>query len=328
MSRNLEVVSVNVSQRKGTIKTPVERITVDADGVRGDAHAGAWHRQVSLLSQESIERFSEQMGRVILPGEFAENITIRGLDTREVAVLDCFRFDAVELEVTQIGKECHGPQCAIFQEVGRCVMPAEGIFTRVVRGGVMAAGDRGEYMPRPLRFLVLTLSDRAAAGQYEDRSGPRIRELLENWLADKRWHARIEAKTLPDDAPLLREALAEAKTRGVDVIVTTGGTGVGPRDITPETAVAFCDKLVPGIMENIRTKFGAAKPNALLSRSIAGVAGQTQVYTLPGSVRAVEEYLGEILKTVEHVLCMLHGLDAHPAPREKKPFENHSPGPK
>jgi len=95
------------------------------------------------------------------------------------------------------------------------------------------------------------------------------------------------------------------------VIVTTGGTGIGPRDITPEVVTALCQKQIPGIMEHIRAKFGAANPNALLSRSVAGVAGRSQIYALPGSVRAVEEYLGEILKTLEHVLCMLHGLDVH-----------------
>jgi molybdopterin adenylyltransferase len=311
MSRDLKVISVNVSERKGTVKRPVERVTIDVSGVVGDAHAGPWQRQVSLLSQESIERFSEKMGRKITPGEFAENLTVAGLDFSAVAVLDRFRFGGVELEVSQIGKQCHGKGCAIFHQVGQCVMPAEGIFARVVRGGDLTAGALGEHLPRPLSFLILTLSDRAAAGAYEDRSGPRALELLQNWLAGKRWHGRIEAKILPDDAGRLREEIERAKTAGVDVIITTGGTGLGPRDITPETAAALCDKLIPGIMENIRMKFGSANPNALLSRSIAGVAGNIQIYTLPGSFRAVEQYLGEILKTLEHAIFMLHGLDAH-----------------
>ncbi len=177
MSRDLEVISVNLSQSKGTIKRPVERITIDLSGVVGDAHAGPGQRQVSLLSQDGIERFSQRMGRKIMPGEFAENLTVAGLDFAAVAVLDRFRFGGVELEVTQIGKQCHGRRCAIFQEVGQCVMPVEGIFTRVVRGGELAAGALGEHLPRPLSFLILTLSDRAAAGVYEDRSGPRIRRI-------------------------------------------------------------------------------------------------------------------------------------------------------
>jgi len=311
MSKNLEVVSVNLSTQKGTIKRPAERITIDSGGVQGDAHAGPWHRQVSLLSQESIDRFAGEMGRAIAPGEFAENITVRGLDSGSVAVLDRIRFGDAELEVTQIGKQCHGSGCAIFQQVGRCVMPAEGIFTRVMSGGTLAAGDRGEHVPRAFRIQILTLSDRAAAGQYEDRSGPRIRELLEIWFHGKRWPPTIDATVLPDDSARLRQELESARAAGVDVVFTTGGTGVGPRDITPETVAAVCDKLIPGIMENIRIKFGAAKPNALLSRSVAGVTGKTQVYALPGSVRAVEDYLGEILKTMEHVVFMLHGLDVH-----------------
>ncbi len=311
MSRDLEVISVNISERKGTIKRPVERIAVDSAGVRGDAHAGAWQRQVSLLDQASIEGFSRKLGRKILPGEFAENITVAGLEISAVAVLDRLRLGGVELEVTQIGKRCHGAGCAIFQEVGQCVMPVEGIFTRVVSGGELAAGDRGQHLPRALRFLILTLSDRAVAGLYEDRSGPRVLELLNNWLAPERWHGMVEAKILPDDAGRLREELRRAKSEGVDVIITTGGTGLGPRDIAPETVAAQCDKLIPGIMENIRMKFGSANPHALLSRSIAGVAGNTQIYTLPGSVRAVDEYLGEILKTLEHAIFMLHGIDVH-----------------
>ena len=311
MSRNLEVVSVNISRQKGTVKEPVASIEVDANGIVGDAHAGAWHRQVSLLSQESIDHFSEEMGREMRAGEFAENIAVRGLDFSEAAVLDRFRFGEVELEVTQIGKKCHGDGCAIFREVGRCVMPKEGLFTRVISGGRIAAGDRGEFNPRPLRFLIVTLSDRAAAGEYEDRSGPQITELLNNWLLEKRWHAQIENKILPDDADNLMEQLVAAVADGVDVVITTGGTGVGPRDITPETVTAVCERLVPGIVENIRIKFGTAKPNALLSRSVAGVSGKTQIYALPGSVRAVTEYMGEIFKTLEHLIFMLHGLDVH-----------------
>ena len=311
MSRNLEVVSVNISRQKGTVKEPVDAIAIDANGIVGDAHAGAWHRQVSLLSQESIDRFSEEMGRKMRPGEFAENMAVRGLDFSEAAVLDRFRFGEVELEVTQIGKKCHGDGCEIFKQVSRCVMPKEGLFTRVISGGRIAPGDRGEYNPRALRFLILTLSDRAAAGEYEDRSGPQITELLNNWLLEKRWHARVENKILPDDADNLLQNLLAAVTDGVDVVVTTGGTGVGPRDITPETVTAVCEKLIPGVMEHIRIKFGAAKSNALLSRSVAGVSGKTQIYALPGSVRAVSEYMGEILKTLEHLIFMLHGLDVH-----------------
>jgi molybdenum cofactor synthesis domain-containing protein len=228
-----------------------------------------------------------------------------------VAILDRFRIGQVELEVTQIGKHCHGDNCAIYREVGKCVMPKKGLFCRVINNGQIKADDRVEYIPRPLQIFVITLSDRASAGVYSDRSGPRAKQILEEYFADKRWHLQINNMILADDAEQLTEKLNEAIAGQVDVILTLGGTGIGPRDITPETITVVCDKIIPGIMENIRINYGEQKPSALLSRSIAAIAGKTQIYALPGSLRAVEEYLTEILKTLEHAVYMMHGLDVH-----------------
>ena len=311
MSKKGEIVSINISDEKETAKRPVAEALVNEHGIVGDAHAGAWHRQVSLLGRESIDRFSAQEGRAFSPGDFAENLTTRGIDLGRVAVLDRLRTDEVLLEVTQIGKACHADGCTVFRQVGRCVMPKEGIFCRVIEGGTVRTGDAIEHLPVPFKVRVVTLSDRAFRGEYEDRSGPRVRELLDAFFAGRRWHPEIKTAVLPDDADQLTLELTACREDGVDVVFTTGGTGVGPRDVTPETATRVCDRLIPGIMEHIRVKFGSEKPNALLSRGIAGIAGQTQIYTLPGSVRAVEEYMGEILKTMEHVLFMVHGLDVH-----------------
>lgn len=125
---NPKVISVNISENKGTGKHPVEKITVTEAGVMGDAHAGDWHRQVSLLAMESIEKFSKEAKRKIAFGEFAENITTKGIELPRCHIFDRFRIGETELELTQIGKECHGTACAIFKEVGNCVMPREGIF--------------------------------------------------------------------------------------------------------------------------------------------------------------------------------------------------------
>lgn len=159
--------------------------------------------------------------------------------------------------------------------------------------------------------LIIALSDRAAAGEYVDRSGPRIRELLEQFLSGRGIVASIEQRLLPDDAQQLRDEILRGLQQGIDAIFTTGGTGVGPRDVTPDTVAPLCDRLLPGIMEHIRAKYGAGNPRARLSRAIAGVAGRTQIYTLPGRVRAVEEYLPEILATLEHVADVLRGADVH-----------------
>ena len=307
----MKVVSVNISEKKGTIKKPVDLIELNDLGGAGDAHSGNWHRQVSLLAKESVEKFEKEANRKIAFGEFAENITTEGIVLYETSPLDRFRIGDVELEVTQIGKKCHGTSCTIFKEVGNCVMPKEGIFARVLKHGSVKAEDILEYFPKIYKVQVITLSDRAFAGEYEDRSGPRIIELTQSFCDQNRNPVAIEHTIIPDDPEALRVLLDRAEDERVDVVFTTGGTGVGPRDFTPDVVKEMLDKEIPGIMEAIRLKYGMEKPNALLSRGVAGVLGSTLIYTLPGSVRAVNEYLEEIFKTLKHLVYMIHGLDAH-----------------
>jgi len=136
-----EVVAVCISKNKGERKTPVESVELrEEHGIVGDAHAGDWHRQVSLLAQESIEKM-RRLGLDVDSGDFAENITTRGIDLPSLPVGTRLTVGDVLMEVTQIGKECH-TRCAIFHQAGDCVMPKEGIFARVLRGGLVRPGDR------------------------------------------------------------------------------------------------------------------------------------------------------------------------------------------
>lgn len=312
MMREISVVSVNISEKKGTVKIPVAEIELNHLGVSTDAHSGDWHRQVSLLADESFQKFAVMAVRKINYGEFAENITTKGLSLVDTHPLDkLFVGDEVELEITQIGKECHGTSCAIFKEVGNCVMPKEGVFARVIKPGKVKAGDKINYEPHIYRVLIITLSDRASRGEYSDRSGPKIEQSLITFFDTEKWQYRIEKELIPDEVDKLDTLLADAREKAYDIVITTGGTGIGPRDITPDTVLPFLDKTIPGIMELIRYKYGSLKPNALISRAVAGVMKETLVYTLPGSVKAVDEYLTEILPTLKHSIYMLHNLDAH-----------------
>jgi molybdenum cofactor synthesis domain-containing protein len=310
MEQDIKVLSVNISEKKGTIKKAVDKIEITETGVVGDAHAGDWHRQVSLLAKESIVKSEHKAGRKIKFGEFAENITTEGIVLHEAKRRDLFTIGDVELEVTQIGKKCHSG-CEIFKEIGNCVMPKEGIFTRVIKGGSIKAGDSIVYTPKVYKINIITLSDRASKGIYEDRSGPAIIEMVEAYFTESAERFEIEHTIIPDDPYALETLLWKAEDEKADVVITTGGTGIGPRDFTPEVVQSLLDKEIPGIMEMIRMKYGAEKPNALLSRGIAGVMGETLVYALPGSVKAVKEYMSEILKTLLHLTYMLNGIDAH-----------------
>ncbi|WP_456386796.1 MOSC domain-containing protein [Desulfolithobacter sp.] len=140
-----KIVSLNISSKKGVNKEPVEEVELRVDhGIEGDAHAGKWHRQVSLLAQESID-FMRAKGLELEPGAFAENITTEGIDLARLPVGTRLRAGEVLLEVTQIGKKCH-KGCAIFQQVGDCIMPREGIFAKVIVPGILRTGDTLEVV--------------------------------------------------------------------------------------------------------------------------------------------------------------------------------------
>ena len=190
-------------------------------------------------------------------------------------------------------------------------MPKEGIFARVIRNGELKTGDELSYIPKIITIHIITLSDRASAGEYDDKSGPQIKNLAETYFSGINRRTAITNHLIPDAPIQLTKLVTDAISSGADAIFTTGGTGIGPRDFTPETIRPLLEKEIPGIMELIRVKYGTEKPAALLSRSIAGVSGKTLIYTLPGSVKAVTEYCHEILPTIEHSLYMIESLDSH-----------------
>jgi len=307
----IKILSVNISEKKGTIKVPVDTITLTSEGINGDAHAGMWHRQVSLLGKESLDKMTPTIGRELTYGEFAENITTEGFLLYQMKPFDRLISGNILIEVTQIGKKCHGTNCAIFKETGECVMPKEGIFCRVIKGGELRAGDILEYYPKIMKIHIITLSDRASRGIYEDKSGPLLRNLSEAFFAGIGRQVIIENSIIPDDEPQLKSLLQSSIQNNDDIVFTTGGTGIGSRDITPDVIKSLLDKEIPGIMEMIRVKYGMQFPNALISRSIAGVAGKTLIYALPGNPKAVKEYSEEIFKTVEHSFRMLYNIDEH-----------------
>ncbi len=138
-----KVLAVCISQRKGTRKHPVEAIEVRQDhGIVGDAHAGNWHRQISLLAQESVDTMRD-LGLDLHPGDFAENIVTQGLELKTLPIGTLLRAGETVLQVTQIGKQCHN-DCEIKKLTGKCVMPTEGIFATVVKEGRIQPGDEIE----------------------------------------------------------------------------------------------------------------------------------------------------------------------------------------
>ena len=140
-----EVVSVNISEQKGTVKREVPAIQLKLrHGIVGDAHAGDWHRQISLLAEESVDTMRPLLPG-LRPGAFAENVNTRGIDLKSLPVGTRLRLGGTVVEITQIGKECHN-DCAIKKTTGKCVMPTEGVFAVVVQEGTVRKGDPIELL--------------------------------------------------------------------------------------------------------------------------------------------------------------------------------------
>ncbi len=163
-------------------------------------------------------------------------------------------------------------------------------------------------MPALLRAKILVLSDAAAAGGREDRSGPAVRELLESrgWVV-------VACEVLPDEPSRLRERLeAWTDATDCDAVFTTGGTGLGPRDITPEVTRATIEKEIPGLAEVMRAEGVKKTPRAALSRAVAGARKGILILNLPGSPRGARESLESVIEVLPHALDLLQGRTAHP----------------
>lgn len=302
-----KILAVCISEKKGTIKKNVSVGYLKEEfGILNDAHGGKWHRQVSLLSGEKIEEFRKKIW--VEYGAFGENLVVEGFDFRQLPVGSRFAVGESVLEMTQIGKECHN-DCVIKQQTGECIMPREGVFARVIHGGEIHVGDEMRLLPPienpPLRAAVITLSDKGSRGEREDQSGPVIVEMLK-----EAGYQIEETLLLPDGVqPLKNNLIRLADGRQMDLILTTGGTGFAPTDVTPEATLAVATRNAPGIAEAMRAYSLTITPRAMLSRAASVLRGKTLIVNLPGSPKAVKESLEYILPTLKHGILLANGRD-------------------
>lgn len=294
-----KVRAVCISEKRGTQKKNIESaVFVENWGIQGDAHAGKWHRQVSLLSQETIEAFKAR-GAEITDGAFGENLVVSGYDFTKFPVGTRFACKDVVLELTQIGKECHHG-CEIFQKMGECIMPTNGVFARVLHGGTIQTGDEFHVQ---YRVAVITLSDTASKGEREDVSGQTIADIV-----TKAGYEVVFRKIIPDDGEELTKLLCElADTDKADLILTTGGTGFSQRDNTPEATMQAIERETPGISEAMRYYSLQITPRAMLSRGVSGIRKEALIVNLPGSPKAVRECLEYVIGALTHGLDILKG---------------------
>ena len=295
-----KITGICISEKRGMQKHLITEANIVCDwGIEGDAHGGKWHRQISLLSKEKVDAFKAK-GADIHPGSFGENLIVEGIDFSSMPVGTRFVIGDVVLEMTQIGKECHN-HCLIYKTMGDCIMPREGVFARVLHGGEIHVDD--ELVVYPFRAGIITASDKGSRGEREDLSGPAIAELI-----GQQGYYVCSSKILPDEEEdLYQEMVRLADEEKVDVIFTTGGTGLSPRDNTPEATLRAATKNVPGIAEAIRAYSMQITPRAMLSRAVSVMRGQTLIINLPGSPKAVKESLEFLLPSLAHGIQIMKG---------------------
>ena len=288
-----------ISPRRGTAKYPVETAKIVPDwGIEEDAHGGKWHRQISLLALEKIEAFREK-GADVDFGAFGENLIVQGIDLRTLPVGTCLVCNDVVLEITQIGKECHHG-CEIFQKMGECIMPTNGVFAKVLHGGKISVGDEFHVQ---YRAAVITLSDTASKGEREDASGVAVEEIV-----GKEGYEVVFKKIIPDDGDTLTALLCELSDEDkADLILTTGGTGFSKRDNTPEATMRAVERETPGISEAMRYYSLQITPRAMLSRGVSGIRKEALIVNLPGSPKAVRECLEYAIGALTHGIDILKG---------------------
>lgn len=304
------VIAVCVAPAKGERKRAVDRALLVADhGLDGDAHAGPWHRQVSLLAVSDIEDMRAR-GLELAHGDFGENLVVEGCGLGTLGIGSRLAVAEAELELTQIGKTCHS-RCAIYFQTGDCIMPRDGVFARVVRGGEVWPGASirvPHSVPRSvIQTAVVTVSDSAAAGAAHDTAGPAVAELIEAGLGG---HV-ASTLVVPDEQDQIAARLVDLSDRGLDIVVTTGGTGCAARDRTPEATLSVIDREVPGLAEAMRAASSGITRNAWLQRGVCGIRGATLIVNLPGSRKAAIENLEAVLPVLEHAVELLRGETRH-----------------
>jgi molybdenum cofactor synthesis domain-containing protein len=298
-----KILAVCVADKKGVPKKNIKKAVFrKGHGVVGDAHAGPGIRQVSLLAKESLDMI-RRMDLKIGCGGFGENLTTSGIELTSIVIGTRMKAGEALLEITKIGKECTKP-CAIFRKHGSCILPHEGIFAKVVTSGAVESKDTIAIIPGgKISAGILIISDRSARGERRDECAERIGKGI-----NKIDGQTVRSKIIPDEADVIISTLKSWSDDGqVDLIITSGGTGFSPRDVTPEATRKVIEREAPGLAEMMRAESAKKTKFAYLSRGIAGIRKKTLIINLPGSPKAVAECMEMLSPLLSHAIEVMRG---------------------
>lgn len=245
----------------------------------------------------------------LLFGDFAENITTKDITLHKLPIGTLLEIGECILKVSQIGKECHHG-CNIMQKTGSCIMPTQGIFATVEKGGIIQENDDIKIISLPkesiFTYSIIIVSDKGSQGLRQDGCKQKIADILDKEIIYK----LADYVIVPDEKSDIQSAIQKNIDEGVNLILTSGGTGFSKRDITPEATKELIERETPGISEYIRQKSLEKTNRAVLSRAVSGIAQNSLIINLPGSPIAVKESLEFITEPLKHGLEILLKRDS------------------
>jgi len=294
-----KIKSIYTGSRKGKLKKRVSQVSLKKNyGIIGDAHAGAGKRQISLLAEESIARLRGRDEKIGI-GNLMENLRTTGIELTSLLVgtkLEVGR--TVLLEISEIGKHSSKP-IKVFAMPEGCLLPLNGVFAKVLKGGTIREEDKIEIVADTLTCGILIISDRSSRGERPDKTGPLVKECLKELKITP-----VRYGIIPDEKEYISLVLVTwVDQGGVDLILTSGGTGFFSRDVTPEATRRILDKDAGGLSELMRTEGAKSTKRAYLSRGVAGIRKKTLIINLPGNPQGARESL----KIVSPILS--HGIE-------------------
>ena len=294
-----KIKSIYTGSRKGKLKKRVSQVSLKKNyGIIGDAHAGAGKRQISLLAEESIARLRGRDEKIGI-GNLMENLRTTGIELTSLLVgtkLEVGR--TVLLEISEIGKHSSKP-IKVFAMPEGCLLPLNGVFAKVLKGGTIREEDKIEIVADTLTCGILIISDRSSRGERPDKTGPLVKECLNELKITS-----VRYGIIPDEKEYISLVLVTwVDQGGVDLILTSGGTGFFSRDVTPEATRRILDKDAGGLSEMMRTEGAKSTKRAYLSRGVAGIRKKTLIINLPGNPQGARESL----KIVSPILS--HGIE-------------------
>ncbi len=299
-----KVVAVSISKKKGTRKSNINKAKFRAEfGIIGDAHAGNWHRQVSFLAEESIERM-KRLGLSVKSGDFAENITTKGIDLHKLKVGDKLIINDVVFIISQKGKICHH-KCAIYHMAGDCIMPKEGIFAIVKNDGIVSAGDKIFYEEKSgFSVAVITLADKRRRGEKEDALGLKIKEYIESGLET----SFVRCEMIPNERENLERVLVDfCDLQQFDLIITNSSNGASSGRIVKDVIGKVIEKELPDFGGAERMSSFYKTHHAIVSGVLIGTRGDSLIVGLTGSLTGAIESFELIFGSIPHVMKSCRG---------------------